>query len=130
MLRAKDLWRQSEEQREKRLAAMQSILKQIASQIRNQCIQQVESPFLAFDVPTFVLGYPLYNIQEALLFLQEAVAEQGFQVWVVEPKTLFISWMKPNKEGKKTPSLPAKTEYRPFVYNTDAFSFFANKTDS
>lgn len=132
MLRAKDLWRQSEERKMQRMAAMRPVLAQLFSKIKTHAAQNPESPYMAFDVPTFVWGFPLYSVEDAISHLHEILSEQGYQVWTVPPKTLFISWMKPAKEDKKNShgvSLPPRTEYRPFVYDDAAFSFLANKTD-
>jgi hypothetical protein len=128
MLRAKDLWKQTEEQRTKRMMAMRPVLAQVASKIKTHVIQHPESPYMVFEVPTYVWGYPLYDIHEAMDYIAVILTEQGFQVWKVEPHSLFISWVKPAKDDAKK-VLPPRAEFRPFVYDESAFSFLSQKTD-
>ena len=128
MLRARDLWKQGEEQKNKRMAAMRPVLTQLFAKIKTHSFQYPDSPYMTFEVPTIVWGYPLYDIEEAIGYLHEVLTDQGFQVWFVQPRSLFISWLKPTKEEKKSTVLP-KTEYRPFVYDDAAFEFLANKTE-
>lgn len=117
MIRANDLWRQDEQRRNYRMAAMRPVMAQLSHKIKQQAIQYPHAPYLAYSVPGFVFGYPLYDQNEATEYVMEMLLEQGYQVWKTAPATLFISWMKPVKPQQQTKSTRSAPSYRPFVYD-------------
>jgi hypothetical protein len=132
MLPANTLWKKDEEKKTYRLAATRVILAQVFAKIKTHVIQTVDSPYIVYQVPSFVFGYPLYSLPEAILYVKETLEEQGYQVWVVHPgDTLFISWMKPQKSGggrqRVAPSHEAS--YRPFVYDNASLRVLREKMD-
>jgi hypothetical protein len=115
MLKARDIWEEQEERKQNRMAAMGPVILQIQSRIRNQTITNTNAPYILFEVPTYVFGYPLFKLSEALEYLTTEFSKAGYWVWVIDAKFLLISWMKPVKSrdlGK--PILT--TNYRPQVY--------------
>jgi hypothetical protein len=128
MLQAKELHKQSEQQKLNRMRAMKPVLNNLFQSIKTHATVNPESPYFAFDVPSFVFGYPLYDHKEAIEFVYDTLIEQGFQVWKTPPSILFISWMKPSKKDIAKATVP-KTgpDYRPFVYDESAFSYLARK---
>ncbi len=133
MLPANTLWKQDEEKKSYRLAATRVILAQVFAKIKTHVIQTVDTPYIVYQVPSFVFGYPLYNLAEAVLSVKETLEEQGYQVWVVHPgDTLFISWMKPQKGGtQRRGGAPQSREasYRPFVYDPASLQVLREKMD-
>jgi uncharacterized protein YcgL (UPF0745 family) len=118
MLRASDLWKQEEQQRTANMQAMRPVLSNLCSQIKAHAATNPDAPYMAYDVPTFVFGYPLYKHQEAVQYVKETLEEQGFKVWIAYNGTLLISWI---KSGNKKPAAAAKSgDYRPFVYDEAA----------
>jgi hypothetical protein len=123
MLQAKELWKQEDERKAYRMRAMRPVLAGLFQSIKTHAQQNPESPIFAFDVPSFVFGYPLYNHAEAIQYVKETLEEQGFQVWSVPTSVLMISWMKPQPKTAK-PAIPkAGPDYRPFVYDESSFSY-------
>ena len=117
MLKARDVWNEQEERREKRMAAMRPVLSQIHGQIRKQAIHAAEAPYIVFEVPTYVFGYPLFQLAEARDYLMKTLVETGFMVWVVDNKYLLISWVK-TAQGKLSHRPPLlTTNYRPMPYD-------------
>lgn len=45
-----------------------------------------------FDVPSYVVGLPLYNINNCLQFITNHLENNGFKVTYFFPKLLQISW--------------------------------------
>jgi hypothetical protein len=116
MLRARDVWDEQEEHKLNKMAAMRPIIAQIEGKIRQQAIANSNAPYILFEVPSFVFGYPLFNHKDAINYLLNEFLKAGFWVWNVEEKYLLISWLKPIKSrdlGK--PILT--TNYRPQVYD-------------
>lgn len=117
MLKAREVWDEQEARREQRMAAMRPVLSQLYARIRKQAIHDPKAPYVVFEVPTYVWGYPLFNMIEARDYLMKTLETSGFLVWVVDQKFLFISWMK--TPGGKAPNYrpPLITNYRPMPYD-------------
>ena len=43
-------------------------------------------------VPTFLLGYPTYNVERATLYIQRQFERSGFEVYKISEIDLYISW--------------------------------------
>jgi len=118
MLRATDLWKQQEQMRVVHMQAMRPVLSNLCSQIKTHAAANPHAPYMAYDVPSFVFGYPLYSHVEAVAYVKEALEEQGFKVWISGTYTLLISWIRPGKAATRT--APKSGNYRPFVYDEAA----------
>lgn len=106
------------------MAAMSPVMTQIQSKIRQQAVHNTGAPYIVYEVPTFVFGYPLYALSEAIEFLVKEYSAAGYWVWVVENKYLLISWIKPVKTRDVGRPMLA-TNYRPQVYDPSALAFMA-----
>lgn len=119
MLRARDLWKQTEDQRTANMQAMRPVLTTLMAQIKTHATTNPNAPYMTFDVPSFVFGYPLYNHREAIDYIKETLEEQGFAVWIAYNGTLMISWMRAGKV-RNTTAVKSTNDYRPFVYDESA----------
>jgi hypothetical protein len=126
MLKASDVLREQNERRENRMAAMIPIIAQIQAKIRQQSIHNSNAPYIVYDVPTYVFGYPLFQLKEALEFLVSEFSKAGYWVWIVESKCLFISWIKPAKTRELGKPI-LTTNYRPQVYDPSSIAFLPNE---
>ena len=115
MLRARDVWDEQEDRRANRMAAMIPIIAQIQALIRRQAVHNSDAPYIIYPVPTYVFGYPLFSLKEALDHLVSEFSKAGYWVWVVEQKNLLISWIKPVKTRDGNKQILA-TNYRPQIY--------------
>lgn len=120
MLKARDVWDEQEARKEQRMAAMRPVLAQLYAKIRRQAIHSPNAPYVVFEIPTYVFGYPLFQLSEARDYLLHVLQTSGYLVWVVDEKYLFVSWMKTanGKNGNYRP--PLVTNYRPQVYGEAA----------
>lgn len=116
MLRANEVLNEQEERKYARMAAMRPVLSQIEMKVRQQAIHSANSPYILFEVPSFVFGYPLYTMKEAMEFLMAELLRAGYWVWNVDEKYLFISWLKPVKSRDMGRPI-LTTNYRPSVYD-------------
>jgi hypothetical protein len=125
MLRARDVWDEQEMRREKRMSAMRPVLGQIHQKVRQQAVHDANAPYIVFEVPSYIWGYPIYQQSEARDYLMAQLTESGFQVWVVNENYLLISWMRVVKPGGvQRPVLT--TNYRPQVYDPTALGSMQN----
>lgn len=128
MLQAKELWRAEEERKSYKMRAMRPVLAGLSNDIKKHSQLNPNSPMYAFEVPSFVFGYPLYDHEEAIQYVKETLEEQGFRVWRCHGAVLFISWMKPAKQQKESIKPPKPgPDYRPFVYDESTFAFLTGK---
>lgn len=114
MLKARDVLQEQENQRERRMSAMRPVLAQIYAQIKKQAIHASDAPYIVFEIPKFVFGYPLFKLTEAREYLLATLSESGFAVWPVNNDYLLITWAK-QQMNRGRPSL--LTNYRPQVYD-------------
>jgi len=114
MLKARDVLQEQENQRERRMSAMRPVLAQIYAQIKRQAIHSSDAPYLVFEIPKFVFGYPLFKLTEARDYLLETLTQSGFGVWPVNNDYLLITWVK-QQMNRGRPSL--LTQYRPMPYD-------------
>ena len=124
MLKARDVWNEQESRKQNRMAAMIPVITQIQLKIKQQAIHNVNAPYIVYEVPSFVFGYPIYKLSEALEFLVKEYSSAGYWVWVVEQKYLLISWIKPVKTKDIGKPMLA-TNYRPQVYDPSVIAFMA-----
>lgn len=116
MLRAREVWDEQEERKVYKMGAMRPVMAQIEQKIRQQAITNTNAPYILFEVPSFVFGYPLFNFKDAVEFLMGELFKAGYWVWNVEEKYLFISWMKPVKSRDMGKPI-LTTNYRPAIYD-------------
>ncbi len=126
MLRARDVWDEQEQRKNNRMAAMGPVIDQIQAKVKQQAIHNSNAPYILYEVPSFVFGYPLYTLKEAIEYLVTEFARAGYWVWVVDQKFLFISWLKPVKTKDLGKPMLA-TNYRPQVYDPSTYAFMNNK---
>jgi hypothetical protein len=141
-LNINDLYGTIHEKNIKRLEHFDNILKKIHSRIR--CCAQKEETYCFFQIPEFIFGVPLYNINDLRKYLINSLEKNGFKMLYVDPNWLFISWevkqptiedskRKKKSEEKKNKSNEFKTidDYKPggnFVYNSNDINVMKNKS--
>jgi len=126
MLKASDVLNEQNQRRENRMSAMTPIITQIQAKIRQQSIHNVNAPYIIYEVPTYVFGYPLFSLKEALEFLVSEFSKAGYWIWIVEGKCLFISWMKATKSRDLGRPI-LTTNYRPQVYDPSSIAFLPHE---
>jgi hypothetical protein len=120
MLRARDVWDEQEARKEQRMAAMRPVLAQLYAKVRRQAIHSPSAPYVVFEIPTYVFGYPLFQLSEAREYLLHTLQTSGYLVWVVDEKYLLVSWMKQAGGRNSNYRPPLITNYRPQVYGEPA----------
>lgn len=98
------------------MAAMRPVLAQLYARIRKQAIHSPNAPYVLFEIPTYVFGYPIFQLSEAREYLLNTLHTSGYLVWVVDEKYLLVSWVK-TTGGRANYRPPLTTNYRPQVYD-------------
>ena len=136
-LNIKDLNNSINKRHLKRLELYNSILEKVHHRIRYNA--ELEKTFCFYNIPEFIIGTPLYNVEELKNYIITALKKNGFMLLHIEPNWLFISWnvseiKEDTNKGKKKKEVDYKLveEYKPsgqFVYNDYDLSSIKEKTN-
>ena len=126
----------------RRLETYDSILKKC--HVRIKYYSTFEKTTCFFAVPEFIIGVPLYDVQELKTYMINSLTKNGFQVTYMDPNWLMIDWTKKKKTMDKLKSNSQDTikniksnykpieEYKPsgeFIYDQSSLSTMKNKSD-
>ena len=121
-----NLYDKINERTNKRLNKFNDILKKVHNRIVYNA--NLEKTFCFFQIPEFIIGVPLYNVNDLKKFLIVSLKKDKFNLIYVEPNWLFITWELNNLKKPKEKTKPIKKngdyklidEYKPtgnFIYN-------------
>jgi len=86
----KDLYTKINEKSLKRMELYDSILKKCHNRILyNSSLQR---KYCFYQIPEFIIGTPLYDINELRNYVMNSLKTNGFDLLYVEPNWLFIHW--------------------------------------
>ena len=124
----------------KRMELYDSILKKCHSRILyNSSLQR---NYCFYQIPEFIIGVPLYDINELRNYVMNSLKTNGFELLYVEPNWLFINW---NITGSKSLtkntniSKPTSNQYKStdtykpsgnFIYDDSSLMNMADKFKS
>ena len=89
----------------KRYEKFDNILQKIHNRIKYNA--KNEKTYCFFQIPEFIIGVPLYNIEDLKEYLMTSLQKDGFKYMYIDPNWLFISWELKNKK-KINPQKPKK----------------------
>jgi|TARA_Y100000996_G_C22482523_1_gene626823 hypothetical protein len=120
-----NLYDKINERNTKRLEKFDDILKKIHNRILYNA--NIEKTYCFFQIPEFIIGVPLYNVEDLKNYLITSLKKDNFKLIYIDPNWLFISWelnnLKKPKEKtkvKKKGDYKLIDEYKPsgnFIYN-------------
>jgi hypothetical protein len=64
-----------------------------------------------YEIPEFIIGYPIYSLNECIQYVYEFLIKKGFRVDYYFPRILFVSWEMPVKK-QETCVYSAACEYQ------------------
>ena len=88
----------------KRYEKFDDILRKLHNRIKYNA--KNEKTFCFFQIPEFIIGVPLYDIEDLKEYLMKALQKDGFQYMYIDPNWLFVTWEL--KNTKKIPSPKSK----------------------
>tara|TARA_B110001469_G_C9615249_1_gene306253 strand:+ start:206 stop:682 length:477 start_codon:yes stop_codon:yes gene_type:complete len=128
----------------KRLETYDKILKQCHYRIKHYSKHEMTTCF--FAIPEFLIGVPLYDVDELKTYMINSLEKNGFKLMYLHPNWLMIDWTEKKKslqQVKKATDITQSTikkiqkdykpieEYKPtgrFVYNQNSMSSLEEKT--
>ena len=113
----------------KRLETYDKILQQCHCRIKYY--SKFEKTTCFFAIPEFIIGVPLYNIDDLKNYIINSLKKNGFKIMYMEPNWLFISWevnkssssqhLKQERKKKEKSDYKLVDEYKPsggLIYNS------------
>ena len=129
----------------RRLETYDSILKKCHTRIKYY--SKYEKTTCFFAIPEFIIGVPLYNVNELRTYMMNSLEKNGFKLMYLHPNWLMIDWSGKKISIDKVQKSVAKTtpqqtkkiqsnykpieEYKPtgsFVYDQSAMTSLEDKT--
>ena len=121
----------------KRLKKFDDILLQIHRRIKYHA--ELEQTFCLYVIPEFIIGVPLYNVNDLKKYIMSTLTKNGFKLMYFHPNTIFISWDVQNKlknnDKKKKKSDNSQyrliDDYNPngnFIYNENTLMNIRDKS--
>jgi len=52
--------------------------------------------YIYYEIPQFLIGFPLYNYKDCITCVNKQLAENGFEVELYDPNILLITWFPKN----------------------------------
>ena len=121
-----------------RLKKFDDILLQIHRRIKYHA--ELEQTFCLYNIPEFIIGVPLYNVNDLKKYVMTTLTKNGFKIMYFHPNTIFISWdvknkLKNNDKKKKNNSDNKQyrliDDYNPngnFIYNENTLMNIRDKS--
>jgi len=89
------------------------LMKETAEKGKSMCM---------YVVPDIILGMPLYNINECVLYIQNILKDKGFESAYAEPNIILIFWQLENKLIKQKINQPRLENKIPQMYEQNNVS--------
>lgn len=87
-----DLYERQRIKDELKLETMQKILKRLFTKIKHSAKASSSTQYLFYQVPTYLVGNPRYDMGECVEYLIKHLEDNGFKTKFIHPNILFISW--------------------------------------
>ena len=105
-LRMNDLYNKKNEKNLKRLEIYDSVLVKCHERIKYN--SNFEKTYCFYQIPEFIIGVPLYNINEMRKYIINSLKTNGFNILYIDPNWLFISWGHVNNDKSITKKFKEK----------------------
>jgi hypothetical protein len=131
-----ELYSIQKKKKQKRTICFDKILELCHNRIRTIAESNGQNTF--YEIPGILAGYPLYDLNECLEYIVDALRKNGFLVQIL-PKphvaVIYISWdpeeLKPPKPMKFVrPRLQASDQYRQLLPSYDSSPLMNKHTDT
>lgn len=110
-----------------RINVFEKILSKCHIKIKNAATKELYT--CIYEVPEYVVGLPLFNINDCIDYLMNQLKDNGFKVELIFPKSLVIDWSPITSDNKASSSyedtymidhyIPYKNHKGKFILNVD-----------
>lgn len=116
MLTINDILAKKKHREEKRHEVFNILLERCCKKIEQA--DNMKILYCVFEVPEFLFGYPLYNLNECVGYLLQELTKRGFQVQYIFPHTIIISWfvtVAPRIQNNQSKKALTHTQATPYM---------------
>ena len=99
--------------KKKKTLRVMRLMKETAEKGKSMCM---------YVVPDIILGMPLYNINECVLYIKNILKDKGFESAYAEPNIILIFWQLENKLIKQKINQPRLENKIPQMYEQNNVS--------
>lgn len=119
MISASEIASREQARRNLRKETYRSILEQFSKKIK--AASERREPSVSLVVPPFVIGFPMYPMDEALVYLRRQLVISGYSVSQgLEPGQFIVNWQRARPKSTPRPTTAPVSE------GDDFFSSLAN----
>lgn len=128
-----EIRKKQKEKEELRLSIYKHISSRVFKKIKD--VADSEGYYLMYELPEFIPGLPLYDMNECIIFLINSLKDKGFKSKYVNPYSVFIAWDRPRPLLREIPerllitngiSSANTLKYKP-IENHNTFGHFIPK---
>ena len=118
MININQLHQINEKRAKDRIASYEKILLKCHQKIKSISLRPKGNTFCFYVVPNLVFGVPIFNQNECIVYIVQALIKNGFYVVYTHPNLIYISWFqrqnsleykKKKNEDKMKPELNYKS---------------------
>jgi hypothetical protein len=92
MIKAQDLINEQTKRENKKYLIFDKIYNSIEKKIL--IASNVNYYETCYELPEFIMGFPLYSLNECGLYIKNKLIENGFSADIIHYKLVYISWAK------------------------------------
>lgn len=90
MVKAEELIKQQKEKESKKFLIFDKIYNMIEKKIN--IASQVNFYFTWYQVPEFLIGMPIYSVEQCQIYVQQKLKQNGFETEFYMPNIILIKW--------------------------------------
>lgn len=109
MLSISDVTKIDERRRQIRKEIYTKIYEQMVSKIKQSVELGCKQIFLS--VPSFVVGYPTFDRDQAAKYIARQFVRGGFTVQMITPIELYVTWYTPRKKKERIAEVEDEVEF-------------------
>ena len=92
MMNINELHRINEIRQKERISTYEKVLVKCHERIKTVSKKPKGNTFCFYIVPNIVFGVPIYNVNECIVYMVQALIKNGFYVVYTHPNLIYISW--------------------------------------
>ena len=92
MININQLHQINEKRGKDRIASYEKILQKCHQKIKSTSLKPKGNTFCFYVVPNLVFGVPIFNQNECIVYIVQALIKNGFYVVYTHPNLIYISW--------------------------------------
>jgi hypothetical protein len=85
-----DIYRNIREKTNKKKESYEILLEKIYKKIQKAADNNSYTCY--YEIPTFIVGYPIYNLNRCIAYIISQIRQSGFIAKFVNPNSIYISW--------------------------------------